>query len=84
MIVTNYTDLRKNLAEIMDQVLVGHVPAIITRESRQPVVMISLEDFNSFEETFYLTKSDNNKKRLISSLKNIKNGKYKNQKLIDS
>lgn len=84
MIVTNYTDFRKNLAQIMDEVLSGHVPAIITRESKQPLVMISLEDFNSHQETFYLTKSKANKSRLVSSLKNIEKGKYKERELIES
>ncbi|MSP33505.1 MAG: type II toxin-antitoxin system prevent-host-death family antitoxin [Rickettsiales bacterium] len=83
MIVTNYTDFRKNLAQIMDEILSGHVPAIITRESKQPLVMMSLEDFNGHQETFYLTKSKTNKNRLAASLKNIEKGKYKKHKLIE-
>ena len=84
MIVTNYTEFRKNLARIMDEVLSDHVPAIITRESKQPLVMISLEDFNSHQETFYLTKSTANRKRLVASLKNIEGNKQEKRDLIES
>lgn len=84
MIITNYTDFRKNLAKIMDEVLADHIPAIITRESKQPLVMISLEDFNSHQETFYLTKSAANRKRLVASLKNIAGKKQKKRELIES
>jgi len=82
MLVTNYSDLRKNLSSKMDEVLLSHSPMIITRESKQPVVMMSLEDFNSYEETLYLMRSPANKERLLSSLKNIKAGKHKKRKLI--
>ncbi len=81
MLVTNYSELRKNLSQKMDEVLLSHSPMIITRESKQPVVMISLEDFNSYQETIYLAKSPANKKRLLASLKNIKAGKYKKHQL---
>lgn len=81
MLVTNYSELRKNLSQKMDEVLLSHTPMIITRESKQPVVMISLEDFNSYQETIYLAKSPVNKKRLLTSLKNIEGGKYKKHQL---
>lgn len=83
MIVTNYSDLRKNLSTVMDRVLADHVPAIITRESKDPVVMMSLEDFSGWQETLYLTRSEANKKRLNASLKNLKEKKYKKRKLIE-
>jgi len=82
MLVTNYSELRKNLSSIMDQVLTSHSPMIITRESKAPVVMLSLEDFNGYQETLYLARSPANKKRLTSSLKNIEAGKYTKRKLI--
>ncbi|MBU6338809.1 MAG: type II toxin-antitoxin system Phd/YefM family antitoxin [Rickettsiales bacterium] len=81
MLVTNYSELRKNLSQKMDEVLLSHSPMIITRESKQPVVMLSLEDFNGYQETIYLAKSPANKKRLTESLKNITAKKYKKHQL---
>lgn len=82
MLVTNYSELRKNLAQKMDEVLLSHSPMIITRESKQPVVMLSLEDFNGYQETMYLLRSPANKRRLLQSVKNVKEGKYKKHQLI--
>jgi antitoxin YefM len=82
MFVTNYSELRKNMSSMMDQVLFSHVPMVITREAKQPVVMISLEDFNGYQETIHLAKSPANKKRLLESLKNIEAGEYKKRKLM--
>ena len=83
MQVTNYSELRKNLSSMMDEVLLSHTPLIITRESKKPVVMISLEDFNGYEETLYLMRSPANRERILSSLKEIKAKKSKRRKLID-
>ena len=83
MQVTNYSELRKNLSSMMDEVLLSHTPLIITRESKKPVVMISLEDFNDYEETLYLMRSPANRERILSSLKEIKAKKSKRRKLID-
>lgn len=41
----------------MDQVCEDHHPIIITRNDKPSVVMISLEDYQSLEETAYLLKS---------------------------
>lgn len=83
MQVTNYSELRKNLSSMMDEVLFSHTPLIITREAKKPVVMISLEDFNGYEETLYLMRSPANRERILSSLKEIKAKKSKRRKLID-
>jgi antitoxin YefM len=83
MKVRNYTELRSELTKTMDEVINDHSPIIITRGSKQPVVMMSLEDFNSYEETFYLSRSPANYKRLMKSIDNIKKGNYKKYNLIE-
>lgn len=42
---------QENLDEIMEKVCNNHLPMIITRTFQPPVVMISLEDYQSLEET---------------------------------
>ncbi len=62
---TSYSDFRKNLAATIDQVNDDHEPVLITRDRGKPAaVLMSLEDFASFEETRYLLKSPANAARL--------------------
>ena len=67
-----YTAARESLASTMDRVCVDHDPVIITRNRDQAVVMISLEDYESLEETAYLLRSPANARRLIDSISDLK------------
>jgi antitoxin YefM len=60
MNTVNYTTAQKNLEQTMDLVCDGHNPIIITRQNKPSVVIISLEDYRSLEETAYLLKSPQN------------------------
>jgi len=70
-----YTAARENLASTIDQVCKDRNPVIITRKRDQAVVMMSLEDYESLEETAYLLRSPANARRLIESMEAIQNGK---------
>ncbi|WP_293690040.1 type II toxin-antitoxin system Phd/YefM family antitoxin, partial [Thiolapillus sp.] len=50
----SYTALRNTLAKTMEKVCDDHEPIVITRKSEGAVVMLSLEDYESLEETTYL------------------------------
>lgn len=63
-----YTKARTNLAKTMEQVCDDHAPIIITRKNERSVVMLSLEDYQSLEETAYLLRSPNNARRLLESI----------------
>lgn len=52
----------QNFANFMDEVSDNHKPLIITHEDHKAVVLISLEDFNAWQETEYLTRSPANAK----------------------
>ncbi len=67
----SYTSLRSNLAEKMQAVSNNHTPLLITRKNTEPVVMISLSDFNSYEETAYLLQSPKNRERLLESIQEL-------------
>ena len=71
----SYTAARENLASTMDRVCTDHTPVIITRNRDQSVVMLSLEDFESLEETAYLMRSPANAKRLLEAIHALENGK---------
>ena len=70
----SYTAVRGNLAKTMEKVCDDHEPVVITRKNEQAVVMLSLEDFESLEETSYLLRSPKNVKRLLGSIAQIENG----------
>lgn len=71
MNVVSYTNARQKLKDLMDQVTEDHAPVTITRGSHPPVVMMSLEDFESLEETLHLIRSPENARRLVSGIDNI-------------
>ncbi len=71
----SYTAARENLASTMDRVCSDHTPVIITRNRDQAVVMLSLEDFESLEETAYLMRSPANAKRLLEAIHALESGK---------
>ena len=78
-----YSAARASLASTMDKVCQDHEPMIITRGGQQAVVMLSLEDFKSLEETSYLLRSPENAKRLLSSVTALAKGKGKERQLAE-
>jgi antitoxin YefM len=70
----SYTAARANLSKTMERVCNDHTPVIITRKSESPVVMISLEDYQSMEETAYLLRSPANARRLLASIAELESG----------
>ncbi len=83
MEAVSYTHLRKNLAGMLDKVNEDHNPVLITRQKGSPAVLISLEDYKSYEETAYLMQSPENAKRINRSIDQIEKGLSKNHELIE-
>ena len=77
----NYSTARQNFAKLMDRVCEDHEPVVITRKGEQAIVMVSLDDFKSMEETAYLLRSPVNAKRLINAVQYLQAGKGKIRKL---
>jgi antitoxin YefM len=77
----SYTALRRTLAKTMEKICDDHEPVIITRKSEGAVVMLSLEDYESLEETTYLLRSPKNLKRLVESISQLEQGKGKEKAL---
>ena len=78
-----YSDARERLAATMKKVCENHEPVIITRQKEESVVMLSLEDFRSLEETSYLLRVPKNAKRLLESIAELERGGGKVRKLAD-
>ena len=78
-----YTNARQNLAKTMEKVCQDHSPVIITRKKNDSVVIMSLEDFKSLEETAYLLRSPKNMRRLIESISQLENEEGTERDLIE-
>ena len=78
-----YTAARENLASTINRVCEDNAPVVITRNRDQAVVMLSLDEYESLQETAHLMRSPANARRLLRSLEAIKRGKVirKNIKL---
>ncbi len=78
------SQLRRNLAATLDQVTDDREPVIITREGGKPAAIImSLEDFGSYEETEYLLRSPRNAQELREAIAEIENGGGTERDLIE-
>ncbi|UUX49122.1 type II toxin-antitoxin system prevent-host-death family antitoxin [Nisaea acidiphila] len=78
----SYSDLRRNLAATLDSVTADHEPVIITRDRGKPAaVLMSLEDFASYEETRYLLRSPENADRLIEAVSALEAGAGREEQL---
>ena len=81
MRVLTFSEARAGFKNVMDDVCNDHEPVVITRVNGQHVVMLSMEDFNSMEETMHLLGSENNANRLRASIANLKAGKLINKEI---
>ena len=78
------TELRKNLASAIDRVTADHDYTIITREGGKPAaVLMSLEDFASWQETEYLLRSPANAERLRKAVAELDAGGGQPRDLIE-
>ncbi|CDZ91470.1 type II toxin-antitoxin system prevent-host-death family antitoxin [Rhodococcus ruber] len=56
---------------------------MITRSGREPVVIVSLADFESLRETAYLTRSPANARRLLDAMERLEAGEGQVHEPID-
>ena len=81
MQAVTYTHARNHLTATMDKTIADHEPVIITRQNGGAVVMMSLEDFQAWEETAYLLNSPANARKLMKSLDEANRGKTQTRTL---
>lgn len=67
----------------MDEAIDNHEPVIITRNSDRAVVMMSLEDFNAWQETAYLLQNPANARHLLRGLEAFDKGQKRERKLLE-
>lgn len=77
-----YTESRARYAETLDAVIESREPIVITRANREPVVMLSLAEYESIQETAYLMASPVNASRLLQAADELLAGKGVERRLI--
>ncbi|WP_430511805.1 type II toxin-antitoxin system Phd/YefM family antitoxin [Pannonibacter phragmitetus] len=81
MDVMTYTDARSSLKDVMDRVIHDRVEVIVTRKKREAVVIMSLDEFNSIQETLHLQKSPENARRLQAAIAQLTAGEGKEREV---
>jgi antitoxin YefM len=70
----SYTESRARYAEVLDSVINDREEVVITRAGHEPVVIVSLADFESLRETAYLMRSPANARRLLDAMERLESG----------
>jgi len=71
----SYTELRQNLKKYLDSVCDDRAPLIVMRQNAEPVVMLSLAEYESLEETLHLLRDPANADRLLRSVRAAEEGR---------
>ena len=83
MEVVNFTEARNNLKSIFDSVCQNNEEIIVNRKSGENVVIISLDAYNALKETEYLLRSKENRRHLLESVKELREGKGVEKELLE-
>jgi len=80
----SYTESRARYAEVLDGVANDREEVIITRAGHDPVVIVSLEDYESLRETAYLMRSPANARRLLDAMERLEAARGEPHDMIDT
>jgi antitoxin YefM len=80
----SYTESRARYAEVLDSVINDREEVVITRAGHEPVVLMSLADFESLRETAYLMRSPANARRLLDAMERLESGRGEQHDLVDA
>ncbi|MDY4375224.1 YoeB-YefM toxin-antitoxin system antitoxin YefM [Pectobacterium carotovorum] len=83
MRTVSYSEARQNLSATMMKTVEDRAPILITRQNGEACVLMSLEEYNSLEETAYLLRSPANAKRLMNSIESLKAGNGEERDIIE-
>ena len=83
MQVVSMTEARNNFKAIFDAVFLDNDEVIIHRKGKENVVVIPFDEYNAIKETQYLLSSPKNAQRLEESIKQLRDGKGIEKRLIE-
>ena len=84
MTVISVNDAKKNLEKVIEQVMADAEPAVLRTETGDEVVLLSLDEFNSWKETIYLLSNPANAAHLRKSIDEARSGHIHEKDLIEA
>lgn len=78
-----YSQSRARFAETLNAVVNDREEVVITRAGHDPVVIVSLADYESLKETAYLLRSPENARRLLTSIERLERGQGQERALLE-
>lgn len=78
MRVISFTQARRSLGVVIDQVIKDQEPTLIRRREGGNVVLLPEQAYNSMQETLHLLSTTANAQRLLRSVDQLYAGKTKN------
>jgi antitoxin YefM len=70
----SFSESRAKYAQTLDAVIDDREEVVVTRVGHDPVVIVSLADYESLKETAYLLRSPENARRLLDSIERLEAG----------
>ena len=65
---TNYTNLRQNLASVLDEVIEDRGCVIVSRKGKEDVAILAAAELSSMIETLHLLRSPANAEKLFAAI----------------
>lgn len=83
MRTVNFTQMRQNLAAVLDSVVDDAEEVVVTRSGHDPVVIIPLAEYESMKETEYLLRNSANAAMLRRSIAELERGDVVERESVD-
>jgi antitoxin YefM len=77
-------EAKENLEQLIAQVLADSEPAVLCTENGEKVVLLPLDEFNSWKETIYLLGNPANAAHLRKSIAEARVGDVEEKTLVDA
>lgn len=77
-------EAKQNLEQLVEQVIADADSTIICTDSGHQVVLLPLDEFNSWKETLYLLSNPTNAAHLLKSISEAKAGRIEEKDLVDA
>lgn len=77
-------DAKKNLSQLVDRVIADAEPHIVITPTGEQVVMMPLDEYESWKETLYLLSNPANAARLRQSIEEAEKGLAERHELVEA